>query len=385
MSRLHLGVVAGEPSGDILGSRLIAALRDRYDEVRVEGVGGPLMQEQGLVSLYPMERLSVMGLIEPLKRLPELLRMNHALYRHFVDHPPDVFLGIDSPDFNLRLEKRLRRSGITTAHLVSPSVWAWRRGRIRGIRHAVDLMLCLFPFETAIYQEYGVPVRHVGHPLADEIDAVGTRSAAGGLSRLSGEGQLLALLPGSREAEVRLLGPVFLQAARLLRHDYPQLGIAIPAASPARREQLRQILQNFEDLPVKLLAGRSRDVMAAADVTLIASGTATLEAALIGSPMVVAYRMGWLSWQLLSRLVATPFIALPNLLVGRSLVPEFVQQGVSPSALAEAVKPLLAGGDAAAAQLQGFGELRQQLGRDAAGCAADALVELAAARGRGHG
>ena len=205
------------------------------------------------------------------------------------------------------------------------------------------------------------------------------------MSQLSGEGPLLALLPGSREAEVRLLGPVFLQAVRLLRHDYPQLGIAIPAASPARREQLRQILQNFGDLPVKLLAGRSRDVMAAADVTLTASGTATLEAALIGSPMVVAYRMGWLSWQLLSRLVATPFIALPNLLVGRSLVPEFVQQGVSPSALAEAVKPLLAGGDAAAAQLQGFGELRQQLGRDAAGCAADALVELAAARGRGHG
>ena len=382
MSRLHLGVVAGESSGDILGSRVIAALKERYDEVRVEGVGGPLMEEQGLVSLYPMDRLAVMGLVEPLKRLPELLRMKRALVRHFVQHPPDVFLGIDSPDFNLRLETRLRRRGITTAHLVSPSVWAWRRGRNRGIRRAVDRMLCPFPFETEIYRQHGVPVIHTGHPLADAVE---TGGAAAKLAEFAADGPLLALLPGSREAEVRLLAPVFLEAARLLRRDFPQLRIMIPAAGAARREQLQQILQTFDDLPVQLLQGRSRDVMAAADATLTASGTASLEAALLESPMVVAYRVGWLSWQLLSRLVATPFIALPNLLAGRPLVPEFVQQGASPQVLAEALQPLLAGGDAVTRQVQGFRELRQQLGRDAAGCAAEALAGLASTADREHG
>ena len=169
MSRLHIGVVAGEASGDILGARVLAALRERFDEVVVEGIGGPLMQEQGLASLYPMERLSVMGFIDPLKRLPELLRIRRRLRQHFCQRPPDLFLGIDAPDFNLRLEMLLRRSGIPTAHLVSPSVWAWRRGRVRKIRRAVDLMLCLFPFETNIYRQHGVPVRYIGHPLADEI------------------------------------------------------------------------------------------------------------------------------------------------------------------------------------------------------------------------
>ena len=378
MDRLHVGVVAGEPSGDILGARVLAALKQRYDEVLVEGVGGPLMQAQGLTSLYPLERLSVMGLIEPLKRLPELLRMNRALRRHFLQRPPDVFLGIDSPDFNLRLEHRLRRAGITTAHLVSPSVWAWRRSRLRGIRRAVDLMLCLFPFETEIYRRHGVPVCHVGHPLVDEIDpGIETRSARRQLE-LHDQGPLLALLPGSREMEVRLMAPVFLQAVRLLRRDCPQLGVAIPAATAERLVQLRQILEGFDDLPVRLFQGQSREVMAAADLVLLASGTATLEAALLQRPMVVAYRMGVLSWQVLSRLVSAPYIALPNLLASRLLVPEFVQHAARPDALAEAVLPLLAGGDAVAGQLQGFVELRQQLGRDAADNAATALAALAA-------
>jgi lipid-A-disaccharide synthase len=378
-------MVAGEPSGDILGARVLAALRERYDEVLAEGVGGPLMEAQGLASLYPLERLSVMGLVEPLKRLPELLRINRALGRHFLARPPDIFLGIDSPDFNLRLERRLRRAGITTAHLVSPSVWAWRRGRLRGIARAVDLMLCLFPFETDIYRQHGLPIRHIGHPLVDEIEPDVDPLAARRQLQLDGEGALLAVLPGSREAEVRLLAPLFLQAARLLRRDNPELTIAIPAANSERLAQLRRILEAFDDLPVHLLQGRSREVMAAADVVLLASGTATLEAALLQRPMVVAYRTGGLSWQLLSRLVKTPYVALPNLLAGRLLVPELIQQAASPEALANAVQPLLAGGEAVGRQLRGFGDLRQQLGRDAAANAAGALVELAAGKGRAHG
>lgn len=378
MSRLHIGVVAGEASGDILGARVLAALRERFDEVVVEGIGGPLMQEQGLASLYPMERLSVMGFIDPLKRLPELLRIRRRLRQHFCQRPPDLFLGIDAPDFNLRLEMLLRRSGIPTAHLVSPSVWAWRRGRVRKIRRAVDLMLCLFPFETNIYRQHGVPVRYIGHPLADEISPDMDSDAVRRQLELAGEGRLLALLPGSRESEVRLLAPLFLQAARLLHHDWPQLSFAIPAASEERLGQLQGLLQEYPDLPVTLVPGQSREVMAAADTVLLASGTATLEAALIGRPMVVAYRMGALSWQLLSRLLKTPYAALPNILAGRALVPELIQARATPPAMVAALRPLLAGGEDAACQLQGFDTIRRDLRKSAAESAASALAELVA-------
>ena len=227
--------MAGEASGDILGSRLLAALRKRFPQLEVEGIGGPLMQAQGLDSLFPMERLSVIGLVEPLKRLPELLRMRAALYHHFVQRPPDLFLGIDSPDFNLHLEQKLRAAGVATAHLVSPSVWAWRQGRIHKIRRAVDLMLCLFPFETGIYQDNAIPVRFVGHPLADEIpERVPTGVARESLG-LAPDGKLLALLPGSRGGEVGMLAPLFLQAAELLARECADLSFVVPAANAARR------------------------------------------------------------------------------------------------------------------------------------------------------
>jgi lipid-A-disaccharide synthase len=384
VTRLRIGVVAGEPSGDALGAQVLAALGKRCEVVLAEGVGGSRMEAEGMVSLYPVERLAVMGLVEPLKRLPELLRINRALGSHFVRQPPDVFLGIDAPDFNLRLEKRLRRAGITTAHLVSPSVWAWRRRRLPGIARAVDLMLCLFPFETDIYRRHGLPVRHVGHPLADEIDPDVDRLSMRRQLGLEPEGPLLALLPGSREAEVRLLAPVFLQAARLLRQENPRLTLAIPAAGRERHAQLQEMLAAFDDLPVRLIPGQSREVMAAADAVLLASGTATLEAALLRRPMVVAYRMGEVSWWLLSRLVRTPYVALPNLLAGRLLVPELLQKAATPDALAAAVQPLLAGNEAADRQLQGFGELRGQLGQGAADAVASALLELAGAAGT-HG
>ncbi len=379
---MRIGILAGEASGDILGSRVIAALRTRYPELEVEGIGGPLMAAQGLNSMFPMERLSVMGFVEPLKRLPELLRIRGAVYRHFRDNPPDLFLGIDSPDFNLRLERKLRDCGITTVHLVSPSVWAWRQGRIKKIKRSVDLMLCLFPFETEIYRQNSIPVRFVGHPLADEIptdvDRLGARNALG----LEPEGKLLALLPGSRGGEVSLLAPLFFQAARLLKQRFTELSLVVPAASTARREQIEALHSQFPDVPLKLVDGRSREVMAASDAILLASGTATLEGTLLKRPMVVAYRLSALTWFLVRRLVKTPFAALPNILAGRGLVPELIQDDATSEAMAEAVAPLLSDDSAAKEQVAVFNDIHQQLRQDYGANAAAALAELVESRDR---
>jgi lipid-A-disaccharide synthase len=383
---MRIGVLAGEASGDILGSRVIAALQERHPDLRVEGIGGPLMEARGLDSMFPMERLSVMGFVEPLKRLPELLRIRRTVFEHFRDCPPDLFLGIDSPDFNLRLERRLRECGITTAHLVSPSVWAWRQGRINTIKRSVDAMLCLFPFETGIYTDHGIPARFVGHPLADEIPPRVEQAGARQGLELDPPGSLLALLPGSRGGEVRLLAPLFLQAAQLLREEDPRLSFVIPAASPGRRAELESCLRQHPDLPVTLVDGRSREVMAAADAILLASGTATLEAALLKRPMAVAYRMSPLSWWLVSRLVKTEYAALPNILAGTSLVPELIQGAATPEALAAAVRPLLSGGEAARRQVEAFDDIHARLRQDFAALSASALLELIAAKGRGdHG
>jgi lipid-A-disaccharide synthase len=327
-----------------------------------------------------MERLSVMGFVEPLKRLPELLQMRRAVFDHFRDNPPDVFLGIDSPDFNLQLEQKLRARGLLTAHLVSPSVWAWRQRRIRRIARAVDLMLCLFPFETKIYEDHGIPVRFVGHPLADEIPREQDTSAARQTLGLAPVGRLLALLPGSRAGEVRQLTPLFLQAARLLRRTNPDLDFIMPAVNSARMAEMQAQLAGFDELGVSLVAGRSRDVMAASDAVLLASGTATLEATLLKRPMVVAYRMGALSWQLVRRLVKTPYAALPNILSGGALVPELLQGAATPEAMAAAVQPLLTDSGAAEDQKQGFDRIHAGLQQGFAEGAATALVSLLESR-----
>ena len=371
---LRIGVVAGEPSGDVLGARVIAALRERHAGLSLEGVGGPAMAAQGLVSLYPMERLSVMGLVEPLRRLPELLGLRRRLAAHFAANPPDVFLGIDSPDFNLSLERRLRKRGIRTAHLVSPSVWAWRRGRLRGIARSTDRMLCLFPFETDIYSEHGIPAQYVGHPLADEIPKAVDRAAARVALGLAPAGKVLALLPGSRAAEVDRLAPLFLDTARRLGDTFGDLGFVLPAANAERARQLEPMLKRA-GLPVTLVQGRAREAMAAADAVLVASGTATLEAALLKRPMVVAYRMAGPSWFVLSRLVKTPWVALPNLLAGKELVPEFLQGQATPRALAGALEPLLAGEDGGMEEQ--FGTMHDALRNDCAARVAGALEKLA--------
>lgn len=369
-------MLAGEASGDILGSRVLRALRQHYPDLRAEGIGGPLMQAEGFESLWPMERLSVMGFVEPLKRLPELLRIRRGLYRHFRDNPPDLFLGIDSPDFVLALEGRLRSLGIPAAHLVSPSVWAWRQGRIKRIRRSVDHMLCLFPFETGIYRQHGIPATCVGHPLAEEIAAGQDRSAVRRMLGLPEDGRLVALLPGSRRGEVQQLAPLFLAAAAQLQQRLPDLHWVIPAASPERRVQLEQMLSAAPGLRCTPLDGQSREAMAAADAVLLASGTATLEACLLQRPMVVAYRMAPLSWALVSRLVRSPFAALPNILAGRALVPELLQDAATPEALAAALGGLLDDPAARAAQVAGLADIRDSLALGFAERCVEALQTL---------
>ena len=376
MSGLRIGILAGESSGDILGSRLIIALKKQFGDVQFEGIGGPLMEAQGLESRFPMDRLSVMGFIEPLKRLPELLRIRGSLYRHFRDNPPDIFIGIDSPDFTLHLEQKLRKVGITTAHLVSPSVWAWRKRRIRKIKRAVDLMLCLFPFETEVYRENGVPVAFVGHPLADEIPMRVEPGAARAMLGLPVSGKVLALLPGSRGGEVRLLAPLFLQTAQRVRQHDTQLSVVMPAVNDARYVELKVLLQSYPELSVTLVKGKSREVIAAADAVLLASGTATLEAMLLKRPMVIAYRMAAFSWAVISRLATIKYVGLPNLLAGRLLVPEFIQNDADAEAMAVAVQAQLSSGQGQHDLLAEYDTIHGQLALDFSTRSAQAIAAL---------
>lgn len=371
-SKLRVALVAGEASGDILGSGLMQALKAQHPDIEFMGVGGPRMEAQGLPSYFPMERLSVMGLFEVLGRLVELLLRRRRLVRTLIAERPDVFIGIDAPDFNLGLELKLRRAGIRTVHYVSPSVWAWRQKRVFKIREACDLMLTLFPFEAQFYQQHAVPVRFVGHPLANsialEVDRAGARQALG----LDPDATVVALMPGSRGGEVSRLGPLFLQAAALLNRQRPGLRFVLPCASAPRREQLEQMLAG-QDLHLELLDGRSHEALAACDAVLIASGTATLEALLHKRPMVVAYRVANMTYRILKRLVKSTFFSLPNLLAGRQLVPEFIQDEATAEALAEAVSALLHDGQE---QTEGFAAIHLALRQDASTQAAEAVLQL---------
>jgi lipid-A-disaccharide synthase len=376
---VRIGIVAGEASGDILGAGLIRALREYFPDAVFDGVGGPLMLEQGFQSMVPMERLSVMGLIEPLKRLPELLSLRKRLIRSWLANPPDVFIGIDSPDFNLGIEKALRAGGIKTVHYVSPSVWAWRRRRINKIKKSVDLMLTLFPFEAAFYREQGVPVVFVGHPLADQLPLQPDRHAARENLGLDAEAPVLAVLPGSRGGEVRLLGEVFMRAALELTRQRPGLQCLVVAANEARLAELQAIratLGEADDACLRIQLADSHAAMAAADVVMLASGTATLEAMLLKRPMVVAYKMAPLSHAIISRMLKVPYIALPNLLADKKLVPEFIQDEVDENTLAAAVLEQLDNAQYRERLNQAFLAIHQDLRRDASAGAASAIAEL---------
>ena len=371
MAQLCVALVAGEASGDILGSGLMRAIKARHPDVRFIGVGGPLMEAEGMISYFPMERLAVMGLVEVLGRLRELLKRRELLIDTLITEQPDVFIGIDAPDFNLNIELKLRQAGIKTVHYVSPSVWAWRQKRVLKIRQGCDLMLTLLPFEARFYEEKGVPVRFVGHPLADTIPLEADRAAARAELGLAA-GPVIALMPGSRGGEVGRLGALFLDAAQRLCELVPGARFVLPCANATRRAQIEQMLEG-RNLPLTLLDGQSHVALAACDAVLIASGTATLEAMLYKRPMVVAYRLAPLTYWILKRMVKSPYVSLPNLLAQRMLVPELLQDAATSEALAQTLAPLLANG---AQQTDSFDQIHRTLRRDASNQAADAVLAL---------
>lgn len=344
---LRLAIVAGESSGDILASRSLRALRAALPERRIviEGIGGSAMRDEGHESLYPMERLAVMGLIEPLGRLPELLRLRRDLGTRWLADPPDLFLGVDAPDFNLGLARRLRRAGIATAQLVSPTVWAWRPGRVHKIARSVDDLFCLFPFEPACYDGLNLRTHFVGHPLVREMHEAMGRTEARELLGLKEQAPVIALLPGSRGAEVEQHGEVLVRAGRLLRSRDPTRRLVMPAASKERLTQCTDLLARLNaQRDVLLVEGHSREVMAAADVILLASGTATLEAMLLRRPMAIVYRVSPASAALMKRLAVTNMVGLPNILAGRNVVPELLQESLTAPALALEAETLLGRG-----------------------------------------
>ena len=374
---IHFGIVAGEKSGDILGASLMRALRERYPAAHFSGIGGPEMERLGCDSLAPMERLSVMGLVEPLGRLPELLRIKRDLERFFRKTRPAAFIGLDSPDFNLRLAAGLHRRGIRTIHYVSPSVWAWRKGRIRGIVKSIDLMLTLFPFETAIYREHGVRVRCVGHPLADEIGLEDGGEQARRELSLGPGAPVLALMPGSRKSEISRIAPVFLAAASAAREKFPELQFLIPCSGAKNRRLLEEIIANggFADTEWRLL-DQSHQAIAASDFVILASGTASLEAMLLRRPMAVCYKLAPLSYALASRLVKVDHMAIPNLLAGERLVPEYRQREVSKENLLHEIEQFMANRAPRRELLEKFAEQHRFLRRNASAEAAGAIHEL---------
>jgi lipid-A-disaccharide synthase len=373
---LTIALLAGEHSGDLLGAGLMRELKTRHPDVSFIGVGGPLMAAEGLNSLVPMDDLAVMGIAEVVGRLPTLLRHRKNIVTALTAERPAVFIGIDAPDFNLPIAKRLKAQGIPTMHYVSPSVWAWRQGRIKGIKASVDHVLCLLPFEKAFYDQNGLPATFVGHPLADSIPLQWPKAEARAELGLQDD-FMVALLPGSRSGEIARMGPIFLAAAKVFFARHPQVKFISPMISSARAQQFRELQQRIApELPLTLIEGQSRTAMAAADGLLLTSGTVTLEAMLIKRPMVVAYRFNWLSYQLIKRMFKAKYFSLPNLLADAPLVPELVQQQVTPQALVEALEKQRAAAEDGTL-IERFTTLHQALQRDADTLSATVALELA--------
>jgi lipid-A-disaccharide synthase len=373
---LKVALVAGEASGDILGEGLMKGLKSIYPDIEFYGIGGPLMIAEGFKSQVSMEKLSVMGLIEVLSHLPELLGIRRRLKKAFIDSPPDIFIGIDAPDFNLGLEKSLKEAGVLTVHYVSPSVWAWKRQRIFKIKKAVDLLLCLFPFEGKYYRETEQKLVYVGHPLAKEIKEELASKNKVQIKKTESDSKTVAILPGSRSSETKYLLPVFLEAASILYDRNKRLQFVIPAANQKRYDEISHQLEFFKNLPVKLILGHSRQTMSSSDVIMIASGTATLEAALLGKPMVVAYKMARLTYALYSRMLHTQFVSLPNILVNEAVVPELLQDDATPKRIAEEIDSLLFDSEKRAYVSLKFTEIQQILNVDSNTIAANAVKEL---------
>jgi lipid-A-disaccharide synthase len=380
-----IGIIANEPSGDLLGAALVRALRERLPRAEFVGVAGPRMLAEGCTTLMPQERLSVMGLVEVLRELPDLLRARAELVRHFSAAPPAVLIGVDAPDFNLGLERRLRPRGIPTVHLVSPTVWAWRPGRVKGIRRAVDLMLCIFPFEESFLREHGVEAHYIGHPLADEIPLEDQGAAARAELGLAPADTVIALLPGSRRSEVGRLAEPMLETARWSSQQRPGLRFVAPMVSDTLKAMVAEAQGRIApDLDLRLLDGQSRTAVAAADVVLTASGTATLETLLLRRPMLVAYRLNSLTYRLVTalNLIRVPYAAMANLLVGEELAPEFLQDRCRADLMGPALLQMLDDAPRRAAIARRYAEIHRELRRDAARTGAERVLDLLRARHR---
>jgi lipid-A-disaccharide synthase len=376
---MRIALIAGESSGDLLGAGLINSLKSRVADIHFEGVAGPAMQEAGCEVLEPAESLAVFGLIEPLARIPQLLRLRKSLIKRWTDNPPDVFVGIDAPDFNLGLESKLRESGIKTVHYVSPSVWAWRQGRVHKVEKAVDKVLCLLPFEKSFYDKHNVDAEFVGHPMADNIPTdLDTTTERRRLNIVAK--QLVAVLPGSRHSEVSRLGPVFAKACALLSAENDELRFVAPMVTEKLKNLFAAHLAAAGVTDRFLLTdGDAQSAIAASDVVLLASGTASLQAALLGKPVVAAYRFASLTYAIayIFRLVKVAHFALPNLLTEEPLVPEFLQAEANPQALSAEVSEMLGNAEKRAAISRQFGQLRTELARGANERAAAAVLDLA--------
>ncbi len=374
---VRIAIVAGEASGDLLASHLIAALKTRLPGARFYGIGGPKMDGQGFDSWYPLEKLAVRGYAEVLRHYREISGIRNALKRRLLAEPPDVFIGVDVPDFNLGLEKKLKRSGVPCVHYVSPSIWAWRGKRIHTIGTAVSRILALFPFEPDLYEKQGIPVTYVGHPLADVLPLEDGREDARALLELPAQRPVFALLPGSRQSELHFMADTFIAAAGEIHKSLPDALFLVPLATRETRIQFETALYrcNARNLPIRMLFGHAHEAMMAADVVLVASGTATLEAALLKRPMAIVYKMAPMTHRLMRRMGYLPYVGLPNIMAGRFVVPEFIQDDATPENLAQAVLNLYADKVTCARIGEVFRSIHLQLRQNTAEKAASAIFE----------
>ena len=372
---LRLGMVAGEASGDLLGGLLLQGLKQRWPKLVATGIGGPRMAAHGFETWWPHERLSVFGYVDALVRLPELLRIRRQLGDRLLAERPAAFIGIDAPDFNFGLETRLRQSGLKTIHFVCPSIWAWRRERVRKLAAAADHVLCLFPFEPALLQAQGIAASFVGHPIADVIPLLSPRAAARAALGLADDDSVVALLPGSRRSEIAHIAPRLVAAAALMQRQRPGLRFVMPVVPGLRALVEPLVAQHAGAARIELLDGQSHAALAACDVTLIASGTATLEAALFKRPMVITYHVAWLNWRRMQRMAYQPWFGLPNILSGEFVVPELIQDAATPEALAREGLAWLDAPAKVAALTRRFEALHHRLRQDTAQKATDAIAQ----------
>ncbi|MCC2523196.1 lipid-A-disaccharide synthase [Vibrio coralliilyticus] len=372
---LRVGIIAGELSGDTLGEGFIKAVKQQYPDAEFVGIGGPKMIAQGCESLFDMEELAVMGLVEVLGRLPRLLKVKAELVRYFTENPPDVFVGIDAPDFNLRLELDLKKAGIKTVHYVSPSVWAWRQKRIFKIEAATNLVLAFLPFEKAFYDKYQVPCEFIGHTLADAIPLESPKAPARELLGLEQEKKWLAVLPGSRGSELKMLAAPFIETCRRLHHKHPDLGFVVALVNQKRREQFEQVWQELApELDFKLVNDTARNVITASDAVMLASGTVALECMLIKRPMVVGYRVNAVTAFIARKMLKTEYVSLPNILAEQELVKELLQEDCTPENLEIEVEKLL--GEQGQCMIEKFTEIHHWIRKDADKQAAKAVLNL---------